>query len=206
MITFYKMEKYVRKEKNMKVRPYSKKDFRYVQDICMATSKYVDEDTATNRAMLCSMYCDYYLDNQADYCFVAVDDSDVPVGYVLCVVDLDEYQEKMQEDYLPLVRKINSGEYFRFVAETRVAERYVRGGYTAHMHVNVLEEYQRQGLGSQLVEAVESKLRDMFVEGAYVICGQKNTAARDFYEKMGYEDVDYLVGSVVYGKKFYTED
>ena len=200
------MDKCVHREKNMKIRPYSKKDFRYVQDICMATSKYAEEDTPLNRATMCSMYCDYYLDNQSDYCFVAVDDNDIPVGYILCVVDLDEYAEKMQEEYLPLVRKVSSGEYFRFIAETKVAERYVRSGYTAHMHVNVLSDYQRQGLGGELLKALENKLREMFVEGAYLICGQKNDAARAFYEKMGYEDIDYLVGSVVYGKKFYTED
>ena len=190
----------------MKVRPYNKKDFRYIQDICMATSKYAEEDTPTNRAILCAMYCDYYLDNQSDYCFVAVDDNDIPIGYVISVVDLDEYEERMTEEYLPLVRKVSSGDYFRFIAETKVTQRYIREGYTAHFHVNVLEEYQRQGLGTQLVETLENKLRGMFVEGAYLICGQKNAAARAFYEKLGYEDIDYLVGSVVYGKKFYTED
>ena len=190
----------------MKIRPYTKKDFRYVQDVCMATSKFAEEDTPTNRAALTAMYCDYYLDNQADYCFVAVDDDDITIGYIISVVDLDEYEEKMTEEYLPLVRKVSSGDYFRFIAETKVAERYVRGGYTAHFHVNVLEQYQHQGLGTQLVEALENKLREMFVEGAYAICGQKNKAARAFYEKLGYEDIDYLVGSVVYGKKFFTED
>ena len=203
---YYIMGRYVPKEIFMKIRPYDKKDFRYVQDVCMATSKYAQDDTPSNRAILTTMYCDYYLDNQPDYCFVAVDDNDLPIGYVLCVVDLDEYQERMQQEYLPLVRKVSSGDYFHFIAETKVAERYVRQGYTAHMHVNVLEEYQRQGLGTQLVTALENKLKEMFVEGAYLICGQKNAVARAFYEKLGYEDIDYLAGAVVYGKKFFTED
>lgn len=201
-----KMEYYVRKEKNMNIRPYEKKDFRYVQDICIATSKYAEEDSPINRAVLCSMYCDYYLDFQPDYCYVAVDDNDVPIGYLLCVVDLDQYQECMQELYLPLVRKVSSGDYFRFVAETKVCERYVRQGYTAHILVNVLPEYRRQGLGAQLVEMLETKLKEMFVEGLYIVVGQKDNAARAFCEKLGYEDIDYLVGMVVYGKKLYTED
>ena len=190
----------------MTVRPYQKKDFRYVQDICVATSKYAEEDSPVTRATLCTMYCDYYLDNQADYCLVAVDDNDVPVGYVLCVVDLDDYDEKMQELYLPLVRKVSSGDYFRFIAETKVTQRYVRAGYTAHLHINVLDEYQRQGLGTKLLQTLEGKLREMFVEGVYLICGQKDEGARAFCEKMGYEDIDFLAGAVVYGKKFYTED
>lgn len=190
----------------MTIRPYQKKDFRYVQDICMATSRFSEEDTPSNRALLCAMFCDYYLDNQSDYCFVAVNDNDEPVGYVLCVVDLDDYQEKMNELYLPLVRKVSSKDYYHFIAEAKVAERYIRYGYTSHLHIDILPEYQRQGLGTQLIQALENKLREMFVEGIYLICGQKNEGARAFYESCGYEDIDYLIGEVVYGKKFFTED
>ena len=79
----------------MTIRPYSKKDFRYVQDICMATSVLSDEDSPSNRAYLCALYCDYYLDNQPEFCFVAVDEDDVPVGYILCAADCDDYLLQM---------------------------------------------------------------------------------------------------------------
>ena len=194
------------RSKTMTVRPYNKKDFRYVQDVCMATSKYAEEDTPLNRAAYCTMYCDYYLDNQADYCFVAVDEDDVPVGYALCVVDLDEYAERMQEEYLPLVRKLSGNDYYHFVAETKVTERYIRQGYTAHLQLNVLEEYSSQELREELVNTLEAKLTEMFVEGLYVIMGEKDRVTRAFYEKLGYEDIDYLSGLVVYGKKLFTED
>lgn len=190
----------------MKIRPYDKKDFRYVQDICLATSKFSDEPTPSNRAALCAMYCDYYLDNQPDYCFVAVDDNDVPVGYILCAADADDYSEQMSEMYLPLIRKVNGGDYFHYVAEIKVAQQYVRHGYTSHLHIDILEEYQHQGLGTQLLKTVENKLTENFVEGVYLICDKKNAEARAFYEKNGYEDIDYLAGTVVYGKKFYKED
>ena len=190
----------------MKIRPYEKKDFRYVQDICMATSRCSEDVNPTNRAVLCAMYCDYYLDNQADYCFVAVDEHDLPVGYVLCAVDVDDYVEQMQEMYLPLVRKVSSSDYFHFVAESKIAQRYVRHGYTAHLHINLFEEYRRQGIGTELLKTVENKLTEMFVEGAYLICDRKNQAARAFYEKNGYEDIDYLSNAISYGKKFFKED
>lgn len=190
----------------MRIRPYEKRDFRYVQDVCLATSKYSDEATPTNRAILCAMYCDYYLDNQPEYCFVAVDDDDVPVGYVLCAVDMDDYAEQMEQMYLPVVRKLSGGDYFHFVAESKVADRYVRYGYTAHFHIDVLEDYQHQGLGTQLLQTIEAKLTEMFVEGVYLICDKKNANARAFYEKNGYEDIDYLSGAIAYGKKFFKED
>ena len=75
----------------MTIRPYNKKDYRYVQDICIATSALADEDTPVNRAFLTALYCDYYVDYQPEVCFVAVDDDDIPVGYVLCAADCSDY-------------------------------------------------------------------------------------------------------------------
>ncbi len=188
------------------IRPYQKKDFRYVQDICVATSSFASDDTPVNRALLCAMYCDYYLDNQSSHCFVAVDENDIPVGYILCAVDTDDYQEKMAENYLPLVRKLSSKQYFEYNAQLKIAERYVRSGYTAHLHVDILSDYHRQGIGTQLVNALQDHLKALYVEGLHLVCSSKNEVARAFYEKMGFEDIDYIVGSVVYGKKFFIED
>lgn len=186
----------------MTIRPYQKKDFRYVQDICVAYCQ--EDDTPINRVKLSAMYCDYYLDNQADYCYVAVDDNDVPVGYILCSVDRDNYEEMMTDMYLPLLRKVSSGDYFHLNAQVKVTSRYVRQGYLAHFYLSC--DDNNQEMGEKLVETVENKLREMYVEGIYLLTGQKNTLARAFYEKLGYEDIDYLSGSVVYGKKLYTED
>lgn len=190
----------------MTIRPYQKKDFRFVEDICIAASKYADDDTPLNRAIWCSMYCDYYLDNQPELCFVAVDEEDVPVGYVLGAADMDDYRDRMQDLYLPLVRKVSGGDYFRFVAETKVCERYIRDGYTAHLYLNAAEEHRDAELEAQLLFALENKLKEMFVEGLYIIAGQKDKEKREFLEKYGYEEIDYLTGAVVYGKKLYTED
>lgn len=187
----------------MIIRPYSKKDFRYVQDICMATSSLADEDSPINRAYLCTLYCDYYVDNQPEFCFVAVDDDDTPIGYVLCSADCDDYLVKMDELYLPLIRKVNSGEFFKFNAMNKVTQRYIRQGYTAHLHIDILEDYRNQGLGTQLIEALCAKLQESNVEGLYLICDMKNSSARAFYEKLGFEDIDYISGAVVYGKKFF---
>lgn len=190
----------------MNIRPYQKKDFRYVQDICMATSSYKDDDTPVNRAHLCALYCDYYLDNEPETCFVAVNEDDIPIGYILCSADRENYAEMMDAYYLPLVRKLDSGEFFRINALSKVEQRYVRQGYTAHLHIDILEDYQHQGIGTKLIETLFNKLTELKVEGVYLICGAKNDAARRFYEKTGFADIDYITGAVVYGKKFITDD
>lgn len=190
----------------IKIRPYEKKDFRFVQDICFQTSWLKDKPNPTNRAVVCSMYCDYYLDNEPEYCLVAVDENDVPVGYVLCAVDLDTYREQMTENYLPMVRKLSSSDYYRYAAEIKLEQRFIKQGYTAHLHIDILEDYQCQGVGTQLLEQLVDKLKQNFVEGLYLVCGIKNDAARAFYEKHGFADIDYFTGCVVYGKKLFSED
>lgn len=187
------------------IRPYEKKDFRYVQDICMQTSSLKDNDTPLNRAILCSLYCDYYLDNQAEFCFVAVDENDVPQGYILCAADCGDYLTNMEEYYLPLLRKLDSGEFFRFNAQMKVEQRYIREGFTAHLHIDILEEYQEQGVGTRLMETLCNKLQEVGVEGVRLICSKKNVKACEFYKKMGFEDVDYITGAIVFGKKFFEE-
>lgn len=187
----------------MTIRPYSKKDFRFIQDICIATSSLANDDNPINRAYLCGLYCDYYLDNQQDFCFVAVDDDDAPVGYVLCSADCGDYYVKMNDLYLPLVRKVNSGEFFKFSALNKVTQRYIRQGYTAHLHIDILEAYRSQGLGTMLINVLCDKLKENNVDGLHLVCDKKNASAREFFEKRGFEDIDYISGAVVYGKKFF---
>lgn len=190
----------------LKIRPYDKKDFRFVQDICMQTSSLADEDTPLNRAMLCNIYCDYYLDNQAEFCFVAVDENDVPQGYILCAADCADYTEKMDESYLPVIRKISGGEFYKINAQLKLEQRYAKAGYTAHFHLDVLPEYQSEEVQTELVNTLCEKLIEVSVEGVRLIVPKKDADACKFYEQCGFEDIDYITGAVVYGKKFFTEE
>ncbi|MDE7454605.1 MAG: GNAT family N-acetyltransferase, partial [Clostridia bacterium] len=116
-----------------------------------------------------------------------------------------DYLTQMDELYLPLERKVDSGEFFKFSAMQKVIQRYIRQGYTAHLHIYILEEYQSQGLGTQLINALEAKLKEAEVEGVFLICDKKNKQANDFFQQCGYDDIDYITGAIVYGKKFLVE-
>lgn len=188
------------------IRPYRKSDFRYVQDICLENSRYAAEQTPANRALLCAMSCDYYLDEEPQFCFVAADEDDVPIGCILCAADFANFHEVYTEQYLPFVRRLSSTEYFRCAAEVKAGEHNARLGYTAHMQIAVLPEFQRRGVGTELLHALLDKLHEMFVEGVYVVVGSKNDDAKQFFAKEGFDDIDYITGSVLFGKKLYTED
>ena len=57
--------------------------------------------------------------------------------------------------------------------------------------------------GFKYHEKLCNQLQEMNVEGVRLICGKNNEQARAFYENRGFEDIDYITGAVVYGKKFF---
>lgn len=109
-----------------------------------------DSDVLAEKSALCAMYCDYYMDFEPEFCFVAVDDNDIPVGYVLCSANADTFHEQMTEYYLPFVRKLSGSEFFRFSAQMKWERQFVAHGYTAHLHIDVLPCFQGQGVGTAL--------------------------------------------------------
>ncbi len=205
------------------VRPYKKSDFRYVQDVCLQNSWLKNKPTATNRAIVCALYCDYYLENEPQNCFVAVNEDDIPVGYILCATDLDKYRDELTDNYLPMVRKLSGTDYYRFAAEMKLEQRYIKTGYTAHLHLDVTNasptadgENDKTDEGDAADESKEvtvallqtmlARLKDGFIEGTYIVCGTKDRKTRDIFESNGFEDIDYFGDSVVYAKKLYSED
>lgn len=53
----------------------------------------------------------------------------------------------------------------------------------AHLHIDILPEYQRQGLGKLLIS------RAMNMKGVWVGLDPKNANARGFYQRLGFEDI-----------------
>ncbi len=212
------------------VRPYQKQDFRFVQDICALSAR---ESSYTERVVSCALACDYYLDNEPQHCFVAEVDGKI-VGYVLCAAEFGNFSELMTGEYLPLVRKLSGSQYFRGAAEMKMAQRYAKQGYTARIQLVVLprvvlekewqetlSEYHRVQLASNLLDALSEVLAqpimeqstgyddetmELFVEGVYTICSEKDEDERAFWESKGYQDIDYASGSVVYAKKLVEDD
>ena len=182
------------------IRPYDKKDYRYVQQLGGGDESYV------RQICRCALYCNYYVDCEPQFCFVAVDENDLPVGYVLAAADLDNFYEKMQQDYLPVVRKLAGSDYYRYSAEMKVTQRYTSKGYTAHLVIFVDEQHRNKGVGSRLLAELLQKLRQSYVEGVHFVCGSKQEDVKNLLVKNGFEDIDYLSGCIVYGQKLYSEE
>jgi ribosomal protein S18 acetylase RimI-like enzyme len=66
-------------------------------------------------------------------------------------------------------------------------------------HLTVAEPFQRRGIGSQLLKEVEARLRAKGCHRCYLMVTTDNQAAMEYYEKRGWERMDYVV---TYAKNF----
>jgi ribosomal protein S18 acetylase RimI-like enzyme len=61
----------------------------------------------------------------------------------------------------------------------------------------VREEYRRQGIATKLINYIENIFEERNIKEFQLFTGKDNTAARAFYEKLGYKKID----EVMYKKK-----
>ncbi|KAF3033545.1 hypothetical protein E8E12_000379 [Didymella heteroderae] len=59
--------------------------------------------------------------------------------------------------------------------------------YPAHMHIDILEEYQRKGWGSKLIRAFFDAVKRDGASGVHLGMVRWNTTGSNFYEKIGFE-------------------
>ena len=184
----------------MNIRKFEPKDFEQTKYICLndmlgkpnyeKVIEYVEV-----------MFCRYYLEKEPENCFVAVDENDKPIGYTYGSSDYDKYQENFSE-YLKMVEEIESR---RFLADA-LTEMYdhaiYKKDYPAHLHIDILPDYQSKGIGSRLIKAFCDNLREQNVKGVMLIVGTENEGARRFYERNGFTLLQDKPSGAAYGMKF----
>ncbi len=69
--------------------------------------------------------------------------------------------------------------------------------YVEITELYVREEYRRQGIATKLINYIENIFEERNIKELKLFTGKDNTAARAFYEKLGYKKID----EVMYKKK-----
>ena len=183
----------------MEIRSFDEKDRENCRDICHKTA--TAPEYVKSKDLVCLLYCDYYLDNEPDNCFVLVDDDDNAIGYILCGEDQWAYERAMKP-YLKKVRGISFKQWLTHVIEGAL-DKSIAKKYPAHLHIDILPEGQRKGYGSKLLTALEDHLKEKGVGGIRLGVGGDNTGAHKFYEANGYTLLrDYGKAGRVYAKAF----
>jgi GNAT superfamily N-acetyltransferase len=75
-------------------------------------------------------------------------------------------------------------------AFSRALRHELQRDYPAHLHMNVDAAWQRSGVGTRLVEAFFSDLRNAHIPGVHLYC---DAAPLEFYQRQGFKDLAKIV-------------
>ena len=166
------------------IRKYYPKDLETVRRISLKASTHPDK-TGDDLTYHYCLYTDYYITMQTDTSFVAVDDKDNVIGYLLCAKNCHEYVKTMKE--VMIVQLHNEALEKRALQEMSVYEKFP--GYDAHLHINIDPDYQHAGIGSMLMDELKKDLKSKGINGIMLGVASKNVNAIKFYEKNGFETI-----------------
>lgn len=179
----------------MQIRHYRKSDRDYLRKICVETSSPAFQATEKTREAVCVLFNDYYTDHEPESIFVAVDDDDIPFGYILCNKDSHRMNKLMHEEYMPKLTGFKQEEISWYEGYLLGNLRYIKK-YPAHLHIDILEGHQRQGVGHQLVDALVAHLKEKKIKGLFLVVSRDNEKGVSFYRKYGFKEIDSTEGSL----------
>lgn len=180
----------------MSIRRYQATDRDDVRRVCVGTAGNVNTDKA--KGILWNLFCDYYIDEEPDCCFVYADNDNVAQGYIIASADYKQYEETYRKSYLKNLRKLKFTDSIVKALDLWYCRRYARV-YPAHLHIDIMPEYQRMGLGHKLMNALTIALAEKGVKGVYLIVGKNNLKGVNFYKKYGFIQIGKVLGSIVFG-------
>lgn len=167
------------------VRGYREKDKENVRRICVESAGCKDADEEI-RQYLTLLYCDYYIEHEPENCFVAVDEQDNAVGYIICSGNYYEFERIFSEEYLPKIAALGAKRYVDAKLDL-LSHGMFKDMYPAHLHINIDENYRRIGLGSYMLSVLKAHLKKKGISNVMLVCDNDNYSAIAFYEKNGFK-------------------
>lgn len=180
------------------IRPYQPKDRDNVRNCCLLNAG--NPQTEKQQKFILTTYCDYYIECEPENCFVAVNENDEAVGYITCAENFTRFEQRVKKEYLPRARKLGLDKWIGLRLSYGPQKKYA-GQYPAHLHIDILDAYQRKGLGSKLVDALTAHLKGNGVPGLMLTVGRRNEKGINFYEKYGFHVIKDSSGGVAMGIK-----
>ncbi len=184
------------------IRKVRKEDLKNIEYICGQTAGPLcrKEPIIANR--VAKMYSTYYVCECTDFCFCLADENDKAVGYILCEPDYKRFSSLYRSKYVPEIFKLHKKD--GLMAWTLPVPYSVFGlKYPAHLHIDILPEYQSKGYGSKMVNALLDELKRCNIKGVMLCADKENVGAIRFYKRLGFKILleSQKIGAVIMGKE-----
>jgi GNAT superfamily N-acetyltransferase len=197
------------------IRQCEKKDDDEILNVCYKTGFMGEDLLATGRfndvKLFGYLFCLYYPHYEKEHCFVAVntEESDKVIGYIL---GTDNTLRQRMDIALKMGWRILLRLIFITILKYRESANavlfFIRSAdhsdypnnfykdYPAHLHINILPEYQHLGIGTMLIDKFEEHMRKSSIRGIHLRTSNKNIKAIPFYIKKGYTLIHKKEGSM----------
>ena len=182
------------------IRPYRESDKAIVQEICLLNAGCADKPFEKQRYILI-MYCNYYIEQEPENCFVVTDENDSPVGYIICSENYAKYEETFNRIYIPQAKCLGARAYADAKLDM-LSHALFKKNYPAHLHIDIFPDYQRIGAGSRLMKTLLDHLKAKGVESIMLVVGTDNLRGRNFYRKNGFDELMVTRSGTAMGIKF----
>ncbi|MDG4797618.1 GNAT family N-acetyltransferase [Micromonospora sp. WMMD1082] len=182
------------------IRPYRGEDHDEVYDICVRTAAaggdargmYASDD------LMPDLFAGPYLHLEPELAFVLADGARV-VGYVLGTADTPAFVRAYRDSWIPRlahrypapVRPPATPDE-EMIALHHRPERMLLpelAGYPAHLHIDLLPEYQGAGHGRRLVEVFLAAVARAGARALHLGMATANVRARGFYDRLGFHEI-----------------
>lgn len=185
------------------IRPYRPGDLPALYDICLRTGAAGEDATAQyppeDHDLLGTIFAAPYAVLEPESAFVVDDGHGQAVGYVLGAADTAAFAKRFRDEWLPTVADrfpAPQGEPATPSAEMAALlhspERVVLpelAGYPAHLHIDVLPDFQGAGHGRALMETFLASLAARGVPAVHLGMLTANVRARAFYDRVGFHEI-----------------
>ncbi|WP_093803072.1 N-acetyltransferase [Streptomyces sp. Wb2n-11] len=184
------------------IRPYRSEDREALDDICIRTAHNGQDSRPvyTDPGIFPVIFAAPYVHLEPELAFVLDDGRGQAVGYVLGTADTPRFAEDFRTQWLPLVADRRpeppgapSTPDEAIVQLLHHPERMVVGevaAYPAHLHIDLLPEWQGRGHGRELMRALLQALQDRGVPAVHLSMVTANTPARAFYDRLGFHEIE----------------
>ncbi len=181
----------------MTVRPYEAKDCENVRYVCL-NSDGPCKLSERGKNFILNTYCNYFIEKEPENCFVAVDENDKAIGYVLCTENFDKFHASYVDEYVSRLKKFEFSHRKSAFRSIESQEKY-KIDYPAHLHIDILPDYQHMGIGRKLMDTLCLHLKEKCIKGVVLTVWKGNKNACAFYEKYGFTLIETKKTSLVYG-------
>lgn len=192
------------------IRPYHICDSQAVEDITYRTGFKGEDLFGRNyfddKRLLYLIFIYYYPKFEPEHCFVVEDVRTRQVVGFICGTPDTIHQEKLfiRHIHWRILIRAFTFTVWRYpktfttlmkmsrirpgITESEYS--WVISNYPAHLHINLIPEYQRMGIGSRLIHHFANHLKGLGVEGVHLQTSSYNQKAVPFYHKLGFDLVN----------------